>query len=75
MAGCNGWDNQQNNHAGSSNPTKILVGSTYKTFSFSNCEMIDGAHSMPNPVSSGNEAGHSGNGYCRITGTTATSNL
>ena len=69
MTGCNGWDNELNNYAGAGNPSKILVGSSYKTFSFSNCEMIDGAHSMPKPDGSGNETGHAGNGYCRITGT------
>ena len=40
--GCNGWNNQTGNHAGVGNPSRILVGSTYTTFTFTNCEMIDG---------------------------------
>ena len=67
MAGCNGWDNQQNAHAGSGKPTKILIGGSYKTFTFGSCVMIDGSHSMSKPDGSGNETGHSGNGYARIT--------
>ena len=73
MTGCDGWDNEQKKHAGSGKPTKILVGSSYKTFTFGSCVMIDGSHSMSKPDESGNETGHSGNGYCRITGTSTTS--
>ena len=36
---------------------------------FSATEMIDGVHSMPKPDGTGNETGHTGDGFCRITGT------
>ena len=72
MTGCNGWDNEINDHAGTSKPSNILVGGVYKKFTFGSTEMIDGAHSMPKPDGTGNETGHTGHGYCRITGTTAT---
>ena len=72
MTGCNGWDNELNKHAGAGKPSKILVGGVYKKFTFGSTEMIDGAHSMPKPDGTGNETGHTGHGYCRITGTTAT---
>lgn len=38
-----------------------------KQYIFSSMSMIDGGHSMSKPDGSGNETGHIGNGYCRIT--------
>ena len=39
-----------------------------KQFIFSNMSMIDGGSNMNKPDGTGNETGHLGQGYCRITG-------
>ena len=41
-SGCNGWNNESVAHAGVGSPSRILVGSSYRNFTFSNYEMIDG---------------------------------
>ena len=67
--GGSGWVYTESNYNTwkSGNPTdatKYLLNSSYY---LTNAETKAGNTSFPSPTSSGNETGHSGNGYARIT--------
>ena len=80
--GCNGYDNANNRHMGTGNSSVILVNGAYESITFETYKMIcgygrlwngtsySGTELMPNPEGGyyNSGKGHTGNGYCRITG-------